>query len=57
MRRLKKGQSTLEYIIIFVAIVGAILYAAKQVIQPAVQNMLTRASDQAERAVNHINFE
>ncbi len=57
MRNLRKGQSTLEYIIIFVAIVGAILYAAKAVIQPTVCRMLDRSINQAEKAVNNINFD
>lgn len=53
----KKAQSTLEYIIIFTTIVGAILFAANQYIKPSMQNILNRVSNQAETAVNHINFE
>lgn len=53
----KKAQSTLEYIIIFTAIVGAIILAATKIIQPKVGNMLEHVSNQAESAVNHINFE
>ncbi len=53
----KKAQSTLEYIIIFTAIVGAILLAANQIIKPKVQSMLEHVSNQAETAVKHVTFE
>lgn len=52
----KKAQSTLEYIIIFTAIVGAILYAANQSIRPSIKNMLNDVSCKMENAVNNINF-
>lgn len=57
MFRLKKAQSTLEYIIILTAIVGAILFAANNIIKGKVQNILTHVGDQAESAVGQINFE
>jgi len=53
----KKAQSTLEYIIIFTAIVGAVLLAANAIIKPKVQNMIEHTATQAETAVQHINFE
>lgn len=56
MLRSKKAQSTLEYIIIFTAIVGAILLAANTVIKPRLGNMLNHVGTQAETAVNHVNF-
>jgi uncharacterized protein (UPF0333 family) len=57
MMRSKKGQSTLEYIIIFTVIVGAVWFAANTLIKGRVTNMLDHASGQAEKAVEHINFE
>jgi len=56
MLRQKKAQSTLEYIIIFTVIVGAIILAANTFIRTRVQDMLNHTSDQAEKAVQHINF-
>ena len=52
----KKGQSTLEYIIIFTAIVGAILLAANTVLKPKVGNMIEHVTSEAENAVNHVSF-
>ena len=53
----KKAQSTLEYIITFTVIVGAILFAANTVIRGKMQNILEHVSNQAETAVKHINFQ
>lgn len=53
----KKAQSTLEYIIIFTVIVGAILFAANNLIRGKMQNILEHVSNQAETAVKHINFQ
>lgn len=53
----KKGQSTLEYIIIFTAIVGAVLAAANSFIKPRVSGMLDHVSSQAQTAVQHVNFQ
>lgn len=57
MLRAKRGQSTLEYIIIFTVIVAAVLLAANSFIRPRVTNILDHVSGQAEKAVDHINFE
>lgn len=40
MRRVrnKKGQSTVEYVIVFTAIAAAIIFAATNIIQPAVNS-------------------
>ncbi|MFH0762556.1 MAG: class III signal peptide-containing protein [Candidatus Omnitrophota bacterium] len=57
MLRSKKAQSTLEYIIIFTAIVGAVLLAANTIIKPKVGNIIDHAATQAETAVEHISFE
>lgn len=55
MRR--KGQSTLEYVIILTAIIGAILFAATQFIKPRVQNSLDSVTNTMEKQVNKINFD
>lgn len=53
----KKAQSTLEYIIIFTVIVGAVLYAANTLIRQRMQNILDHVSNQAETAVKHVDFQ
>ncbi|MDD5560991.1 MAG: class III signal peptide-containing protein [Candidatus Omnitrophica bacterium] len=57
MLKQKKAQSTLEYIIIFTAIIGAVILAANSIIKPKMNNMLDHVATQAETAVNHVNFE
>lgn len=57
MFRSKRAQSTLEYIIVFTVIVAAILYASNAFIRGRVTNILDHVSEQAETAVEHINFE
>jgi len=57
MLKQKKAQSTLEYIIIFTAVIGAILLAANTIIKPKMNNMLDHVATQAETAVSHVNFE
>lgn len=44
MKRLRKGQSILEYIIILTAIIAAIIIAAQGVIAPAVKNLMDKAA-------------
>lgn len=39
----KRGQSTVEYVIVFTAIAAALIYAATQVIQPTVNQIYTDA--------------
>lgn len=53
----KKAQSTLEYIIIFTTIVGAILFAANTFIKSSMQDIFNRVSNQMEQAVDQVNFE
>ncbi|TAM38542.1 class III signal peptide-containing protein [bacterium] len=57
MLRQKRAQSTLEYIIIFTAVVGAILLAANTIIKPKVNSMLEHVAGEAENAVNHVSFQ
>ena len=55
MLRKRKAQSTLEYIIIFTAIVAAILVVANA-LKPKITNMIGHASDEAVEAVEEIDF-
>ena len=57
MLRQKKAQGTLEYIIIFTAIVAAILVVANGTVKEKITSMLTHATTQADKAVGHIDFE
>lgn len=50
MLRKKKGQSTLEYIIVFSAIVAAILIFAYQKLNPAVEKILNSTATEIEDA-------
>lgn len=47
MRRVrnKKGQSTVEYVIVFTAIAAAIIFAATSIIQPAVNQTYSQAGN------------
>jgi len=57
MLRSRKAQSTLEYIIIFTAVVGAILLAANTVIKTKMNSMLEHVAGEAETAVKHVSFQ
>ncbi|MCM8797129.1 MAG: class III signal peptide-containing protein [Candidatus Omnitrophica bacterium] len=50
MGRIKKGQSTLEYIILFAAIVIAVLVLAYKTLQPAVQHVMNASRDVIQNA-------
>ena len=50
MLRTKKAQSTLEYIIIFVAIVAAVFVLAYTTLKPGVQKVIKQSADQMEVA-------
>ncbi len=52
----RKGQSTLEYVIILTAIIGGILFAATQFIKPRVENSLNSVTNKMEEQVNKISF-
>ena len=55
MRRLnRKGQSTLEYVIIWTAIVGAILFAATKYLTPAVDTAVNKASGKITKDVGRL---
>ncbi len=50
MKRHKKGQSILEYVIIITAIVAAIAIAANSVVGPAVSRLIGRAGAKIDSA-------
>jgi Flp pilus assembly pilin Flp len=54
--RSKRGQSTLEYIIILTAIVAAIIVVANTVVKDKVTGIFTHVSTEAENAANKIKF-
>ncbi|MFH1245204.1 MAG: hypothetical protein V1662_01840 [Candidatus Omnitrophota bacterium] len=54
MKKNRKGQSTLEYVIIWTAVVAAILIAAKTALQPAVTGAVTSASGKITTEVGRL---
>jgi len=52
----KKGQSTLEYVIILTAIVAGIIYAATKFVKPKVESSLEHVSGEMENAVSKIKY-
>lgn len=52
----KRGQSTLEYVLILTAIIAAIILIANTVMRRSVENSLTHAGDEMEGQVNRITF-
>lgn len=54
MRR--KGQSTLEYVIILTTIIAAILFAATQFIKPRVEDSLKSVTGEMLKQVRKIEF-
>lgn len=57
MRRLKdkKGQSTVEYVIVFTAIAAAVIFAAANIIRPAVNRVYNEAGAGIEDAANYFS--
>ena len=56
MRRVKKekGQSTVEYVIVFTAIAAAIIFAAVYIIRPAVNKAYNEAGNSIERGSDYL---
>ena len=52
----RRAQSTLEYVIVFTAIVAAIIIFANTVMKQKVQSSLTTTADKMETQVNKIDF-
>jgi len=54
--RKKKGQSTLEYVIILTAIIAAIVFAAATFLKPKVESSYGHVSNQMEQGVQQLNL-
>ncbi len=52
----KRGQSTLEYVLILTAIIGAIILAATRFIKPRVEGSLDHVSQEMSNQVDRIKF-
>lgn len=52
----KKGQSTLEYVLVLTAIVAAIILAATKFVKPRVEGSMDHVSSQMEDQVKKIDF-
>ena len=53
MFRRKRGQSTLEYIAVFAAIVGAIIVFAYTKLKPALQNVMDSSATKISTATSN----
>jgi len=51
-----KAQSTLEYVIILAAIIGAIVLIANNVIKSRLQSSYTGLADKMQQKVNEVEF-
>lgn len=52
----KKGQSTLEYVIILTAIIAAIVFAAAQFLKPRLESGLNHVTSEMEDGLNVVSF-
>jgi uncharacterized protein (UPF0333 family) len=52
----KKGQSTLEYVLVLSAIIAAIIFAAFQFVKPRLQDSMNKVSNEMSKAINKINM-
>lgn len=55
MFRVKKAQSTLEYVIVLTAIIGVIIWAAAQLIKPAVNTSYTNVKESIENTAGKLS--
>lgn len=56
MDRLKKGQSTLEYVIILAAIIGAIIFVSTTLLKPKLQSTYDTLTTKMQDKVNSVEF-
>ncbi|MDP8259861.1 MAG: hypothetical protein P9L96_02505 [Candidatus Gygaella obscura] len=54
MIRNKRGQSTLEYLLVLAAVVGLLVWAAQGPIRVAVTNMFSDANDTISTAADYL---
>lgn len=52
----RKGQSTLEYVIILTAIIAGIIVAAQTFLKPKLEDSLDHATTQMQQGVERIQF-
>ncbi len=52
----KRGQSTLEYILVLTAIIAGIIFAATQFVRPRVEGSLNHVTQEMQNQVNRIHF-
>lgn len=52
----RKGQSTLEYVIILTAIIAAIVFAAATMLKPRIESGMNHVSQEMESGMNVIHF-
>ncbi|RJP27416.1 MAG: class III signal peptide-containing protein [Candidatus Omnitrophota bacterium] len=52
----KRGQSTLEYVLILTAIIAAIILVANNFVRPRVGSSLDHVTNQMEQQANRIQF-
>ena len=53
-RRLQRGQSTLEYILVLAAIIAAVALAAKTVLNQGIANTMTNSGAAVENAATQL---
>jgi uncharacterized protein (UPF0333 family) len=52
----KRGQSTLEYVLVLTAIIAAVIVAANSFIKPRVEDSLNHVTSQMNSQVHRISF-
>jgi len=56
MKRSKRGQSTLEYVIILAAVIGAIILVASTFMKPKLQKSYDTLTTKMQDKVESVNF-
>ncbi|MFA5346486.1 MAG: hypothetical protein WC315_09470 [Candidatus Omnitrophota bacterium] len=56
MRRFNRAQSTLEYVIILAAVIGAIIYVASTLLKPKLQSSYDTLTTKMQDKVSSVNF-
>lgn len=56
MKRSSRAQSTLEYVIILSAVVGAIIVVANTILKPKLQGSYDALTSKMQSKVNEVNF-
>jgi len=57
MNKLRKGQSTLEYVIILAAVVGAIIAIGATILRPKLVNSYDVLTDTMETKIGSVTFD